>query len=67
MPTFKQHRYSPPGLFVFRLGVLDTRRLPDGIYTIVATGSDIRGNSASARRILTIHNHPGWPFPTPQT
>jgi murein DD-endopeptidase MepM/ murein hydrolase activator NlpD len=68
MPTFKQHRYwRQPGLFVFRLGALDTRRLPDGIYTIVATGSDIRGNSASARRILTIYNHPGWPLPTPQT
>ena len=67
MPTFKLHRYwRQPGLFVFRLGVLDTRRLPDGIYTIVATSSDIRGNSASARQILTIYNHPGWPLPTPQ-
>ena len=68
MATFKLHRFwRQQGLFVFRLGELDTRRLADGIYTISVTALDIRGNAATAREVFTVYNHPGWPAPTPQT
>ena len=37
----------------------DTRSVPDGIYDLVVTATDIRGNTARSRRI-TIHNRSGW-------
>lgn len=52
--------------YVFRLGVLDTRRLGDGIHTIVATARDIRGNTSALRTTFTIYNRPGLPPATPQ-
>jgi hypothetical protein len=67
MATFKGHRYwREEGVFVFRLGVLDTRRLPGGIYRLVVRASDIRGNAGVARRTFLIWNAPGWPPLTPQ-
>ena len=65
MATFRRHRYwLQPGVFVFRLGFLDTRELADGIYAVVATAHDIRGNRATTRGIFGIRNRLGWP---PQT
>ena len=68
MATFNEHRYwRQPGRFVFRLGLLDTRRLVDGIYAVVATARDVRGNAATTRTILLVYNRPTWPPRTPQT
>jgi len=68
MATFKLHRYwRDEGVFLFRLGVLDTRRLHDGIYTIVATARDIRANSSTTRLTFLIWNRAGWPPPTVQS
>ena len=62
MPTFRRHRYTrEPGLFVFRLGDLDTRRLTNGVYAVVATASDVRGNEAITRAVFLIYNQPAWP------
>ena len=67
MATFNQHRYwREEGVFLFRLGVLDTHRLRDGIYIVVVTARDIRGNTATTRRTFLIWNRPGWPPETPQ-
>ena len=68
MATFNEHRYwRQPGRFVFRLGLLDTRRLVDGIYAVVATARDVRGNAATTRTILLVYNRPTRPPRTPQT
>jgi len=62
MPTFRKHRYwRQEGVFLFHLGVLDTRPLKDGIYKLVVTANDIRGNEALARQTLLIYNHHLWP------
>jgi murein DD-endopeptidase MepM/ murein hydrolase activator NlpD len=67
MATFKGHRYwRQVGVFVLRLGVLDTRRLKDGIYAVVVNARDIRNNTVSSRGIFLIYNRPGWPPKTPQ-
>jgi hypothetical protein len=67
MSTFKQHRYwRDEGSFVFRLGTVNTHRLPDGIYVLVATARDVAGNATSARLTFLVWNRPGWPLPTPQ-
>jgi hypothetical protein len=68
MPTFAQHRYwLEEGLFLYRLGVLDTTRLPDGIYVVVATAANVCGQRASTRRTFLVRNMPGLPPTTPQT
>jgi hypothetical protein len=33
-------------------------RLPDGVYDLVVTATDINGNDGSRR--FTVHNRPGW-------
>ena len=67
MATFKGHRYwRQPGRFLFRLGLLDTRIHEDGIYTLVVTARDSRGNSTATRAIFLIDNRLGWPPRTRQ-
>jgi hypothetical protein len=69
MPTFKRHRYwRELGRYVYRLtgAPFDTRRLRDGIYALVVTAVDSRGNRSSTRQVFTVRNKPGWPPPTPQ-
>jgi len=67
MATFREHRYwYEDGVFLFRLGVLDTRALRDGIYAVVAEARDSRGNAASVRRVFLTWNRRGWPPKTPQ-
>ena len=66
-PTFRKHRYwRQQGLFLFRLGVLDTRTLNDGIYTVVVTVGDIRGNAARTQSTFLVYNHRLWPPATNQ-
>jgi Peptidase family M23 len=67
MPTFLKHRYwRDTGLFLFRLGILDTRKLQDGIYTVVVTAADIAGNTTTRRITFLVYNRDRWPPETKQ-
>jgi hypothetical protein len=54
--------WAQPGCFLFALTrqPWDTKSIPDGVYDIVVTAMDIRGNQGSRSRRFTIHNRPGW-------
>ena len=63
MSVFAQHySYRQPGCFLFKLtrAPFDTRRLKDGVYDLVVTVKDIRGNQSSQSRRFTVHNRTGW-------
>jgi hypothetical protein len=63
MSVFGRHySWLQPGCFVFVLTPdgLDTRRLRDGVYDLVVTATDIRGNHSSLAQRFTVHNRPGW-------
>jgi hypothetical protein len=61
MSVFGSHySWGQPGCFVFRLGTLDTHSLPDNVYRLVVTASDVRGNESSASIRFSIHNKTGW-------
>jgi hypothetical protein len=63
MSVFGQHySYRQPGCFLYRLtrAPFDTNKIPDGVYDLVVTAADIRGNESSRSRRFTIHNRPGW-------
>ena len=59
MTAFHNH-YSllQPGDYLFLLAPakFDTRSLPDGVYNLVVTATDIRGNTGSGSLRFTIHN-----------
>jgi hypothetical protein len=62
MSVFGQHySYLQPGVYLFRLsrGGFDTRTLPDGVYELVVTATDIRGNHSSSLQRFSVHNRPG--------
>lgn len=63
MAVFGRH-YSrlQGGRYLFKLTPtpLNTRRLRDGVYELVVTATDHRGNSGSLARRFTVHNRPGW-------
>jgi hypothetical protein len=56
------YSYRQPGCFLFKLTptAFDTRQLKDGVYDLVVTVTDIRGNHSSQSRRFTVHNRPGW-------
>jgi murein DD-endopeptidase MepM/ murein hydrolase activator NlpD len=61
MSVFAPHySWGQPGCFLFRLGTLDTRRLPDNVYRLVVTAADVRGNRSSSSIRFSVHNKPGW-------
>lgn len=61
MSVFGGHySWGQPGCFVFRLGTLDTKALPDNVYRLVVTARDVRGNESSASIRFSIHNKSGW-------
>jgi murein DD-endopeptidase MepM/ murein hydrolase activator NlpD len=63
MSVFKPHySYGQPGCFLYKLtrSPFDTRTLRDGIYDLVVTATDIRGNETSSTRRFTVHNRSGW-------
>ena len=63
MSVFGPHySYLQRGCFLFKLTPrpFDTRRLHDGVYDLVVTATDIRGNSGSATLRFTVHNRNGW-------
>lgn len=63
MTVFGNH-YSlqQPGCYLFLLSptAFDTRFLHDGVYDLVVTATDIRGNASSRSLRFTVHNAPGW-------
>jgi len=62
MSVFGQHySYMQPGAYLVRLapGGFDTRTLPDGVYEVVVTATDIRGNHSSYTQRFSVHNRPG--------
>jgi hypothetical protein len=63
MAVFGNH-YSrlQGGRYLFKLTPLpfNTRRLEDGVYELVVTAKDMRGNSGSLARRFTVHNRDGW-------
>jgi Peptidase family M23 len=61
MSVFGGHySWGQPGCFVFRLGMLNTRTLPDNVYRLVVTVRDVRGNTSSSSLRFSIHNRSGW-------
>jgi hypothetical protein len=58
----KHYSYLEPGCFLFRLTEtpFDTRQLHDGVYDLIVSATDTRGNSSSLSRRFTVHNAPGW-------
>ena len=57
----KHYSYMQPGVYLFRLapGGFDTRSLPDAVYELVVTATDIRGNHSSYVQRFSVHNRPG--------
>ena len=47
---------------MFRLTAtsFDTPSLRDGVYDVIVTAMDLRGNRTSLSQRFTIHNRPGW-------
>ena len=57
-----RYSWGQPGCFLFKLtrSSFDTRRVPDGVYDLVVSVADIRGNTGSKSLRITIHNRAGW-------
>jgi len=63
MAVFGRHfSWLQRGTYLFKLTprTLDTRRVKDGVYDVVVTATDVRGNSSSLRQRFLVHNRPGW-------
>lgn len=59
MANFQTRRaWREPGVYLYKLTTtaFDSNRLPNGIYRLVVTASDIRGNSGSSGQIFIVHN-----------
>ncbi|HEY7690981.1 MAG TPA: M23 family metallopeptidase [Gaiellaceae bacterium] len=57
--NFGGHKaWREPGIYLYNLcaPALDTTRLPNGIYRLIVTVSDIRGNTSSAQQVVRIRN-----------
>jgi hypothetical protein len=63
MCVFGTHySYLEHGSYLFKLtpGLFDMRQLRDGVYELVVTATDIRGNHSSLRERFLVHNRSGW-------
>jgi hypothetical protein len=63
MCVFGRHySYLQRGSYLFKLTPrpFDTHRLRDGVYDLVVTASDIRGNTGSSSLRFSVHNRRGW-------
>ena len=60
-PFGKQRAWRTPGTYLYRLtrSTLDTRELPNGIYRLVVTTADIRGNTGSLAQVFIVRNGQG--------
>lgn len=59
MATFGiQRAWRTPGTYLYRLSrePFDTTKLRNGIYRLVVTGTDIRGNSSSLEQVFIVRN-----------
>lgn len=59
MATFKKQRaWREPGVYLYRLGrgYFDTTHIRNGIYALVVTATDIRGNQSSTRQVFIVRN-----------
>ncbi|MEO5575730.1 MAG: M23 family metallopeptidase [Gaiellaceae bacterium] len=59
MATFgTQRAWRTPGTYLYRLSrkPFDTRKLRNGVYRLVVTATDIRGNSSSLAQIFVVRN-----------
>jgi murein DD-endopeptidase MepM/ murein hydrolase activator NlpD len=57
------HRaWYEPGVYLFKLTrtPLDTRTVPNGVYTLTVTAWDTAGNHGSATQIFSVHNRSGY-------
>ena len=60
--NFGGHKaWREPGIYLFKLDPsgFDTTRLPNGIYRLVVTAADIRGNTSSSQQTFVIRNGQG--------
>jgi len=59
---YPHYNWGEPGCLLFKLTrtAFDTRSVKDGVYDLVVTATDIRGNNSSKSLRLTIHNRSGW-------
>ncbi len=57
----KHYSYMQPGVYLLRLapGGFDTHALPDGVYELAVTATDIRGNHSTTTQRFSVHNKPG--------
>ena len=63
MSVFGSHySYLQRGMYDFKLTPkpFDTRKLQDGVYDLVFTAVDTRGNRSSLSQRFLVHNRPGW-------
>jgi hypothetical protein len=63
MAVFGPHySYLQRGRYLFRLTPkpFDTETLHDGVYDLIVTATDMRGNRGSASLRFTVHNRSGW-------
>jgi Peptidase family M23 len=62
MCVFGSHyAYMQRGIYLFKLATqFNTRSLRDGVYDLVVTATDVRGNSDSQTLRFTVHNRGGW-------
>jgi hypothetical protein len=61
MCVFGAHySYMQRGTYLFKLASFNTRSLRDGVYDLVVTATDVRGNTDSQSLRLTVHNRGGW-------
>jgi hypothetical protein len=63
MAVFGSHySYMQRGSYLFKLTPhpFETQSLRDGVYELIVTASDIRGNRGSQTLRFTVHNRPGW-------
>jgi len=59
MANFRiQRAWREPGVYLYKLTTtrFDSNRLPNGIYRLVVTATDIRGNAGSTRQTFIVHN-----------
>jgi murein DD-endopeptidase MepM/ murein hydrolase activator NlpD len=62
MSTFSgQRAWREPGVYLYKLGrrPFDSARLPNGIYTLRVTATDIRGNRSSTGQVFIVRNRQG--------
>lgn len=61
-PNYGGHKaFGEPGIYLYKLSptALDTTAIPNGRYHLVATVTDVRGNTSSTRQTFEVRNGEG--------